>query len=243
MVIYPAIDLLDGSCVRLKQGVFTDRKVYSDDPIGMLRNFEEAGATHVHIVDLSGAKDPTRHQRPLISKLVAATKLRIQVGGGLRDLESAHELLRAGADRVVIGSAAISNPDLVMRLLAEVGGGRVTLALDVRLDQSGVAQVATHGWQEQSGMQIAEALVPFSRAGLERVLCTDIGRDGMMQGPNLALYQSLSADFPGLEFQASGGVGTLDHLLALRDGGVRSVVVGKALYEGAIDLKEALQRC
>lgn len=243
MLIYPAIDLLDGRCVRLKQGGFDQSTVYSDDPLATARGFESAGATHLHLVDLSGAKDPARRQISLIAELVSATQLKVQVGGGIRKFEQASELLRTGAERVVIGSAAVSDPELVLSLLAEFGGKRVTVALDVRIDAQGRPRVALHGWKDQSGVGIEQALTPFLGAGLERVLCTDIARDGMMTGPNLEMYSSLMACFPGIEFQASGGMSRLDDLLALGKSGVRSAVVGKAIYEGAIDLKEALTQC
>jgi phosphoribosylformimino-5-aminoimidazole carboxamide ribotide isomerase len=194
-------------------------------------------------VDLSGAKDPTQRQSGLVARLIRSTQLRIQVGGGLRSFEQASEILGLGADRVVIGSAAVSDPALVLKLLSEFGGARVTVALDVRIDAAGSPCVALHGWKDQSAVSVAQALAPFLSAGLERVLCTDISRDGMMAGPNQALYTSLMAEFAGIEFQASGGVSSLQDLLSLKKAGVRSAVVGKAIYEGAIDLKEAIAQC
>jgi phosphoribosylformimino-5-aminoimidazole carboxamide ribotide isomerase len=243
MLIYPAIDLLDGRCVRLKQGGFEQSTVYSDDPQATARGFAQAGATHLHLVDLSGAKDPSRRQTELISRIVASTSLRVQVGGGIRSFEQAAALLDGGVDRVVIGSAAVSNPALVLGLLSEFGGSRVTVALDVRIDSAGRPCVALQGWKEQSAIEVEQALRPFLSQGLERVLCTDIALDGMMKGPNHKLYSDLMLRFPGIEFQASGGMSRLEDLLTLKKAGVRSAVVGKAIYEGAIDLKEALSRC
>jgi phosphoribosylformimino-5-aminoimidazole carboxamide ribotide isomerase len=243
MLIYPAIDLLDGRCVRLKQGGFDQSTVYSDDPRATLKGFESAGSTHLHLVDLSGAKDPSQRQSELIAALVASTRMKVQVGGGIRSFEQAAALLDGGVDRVVIGSAAVSNPTLVSALLSEFGGERITVSLDVRINADGVPCVALHGWKEQSPVDIAQALKPFLSEGLSRVLCTDIALDGMMTGPNHELYSGLMTSFPGIEFQASGGVSRLEDLLTLKKAGVRTAIVGKAIYEGAIDLKEALTRC
>jgi len=241
MKLYPAIDLLEGSCVRLAKGRFDDRVVYSDDPVETARAFEAAGAGYLHVVDLSGARRTEDRQLALLAAILRATRLRVQVGGGLRTFEEAKELVRLGADRVVIGSAAVANPALVHRLLRELGGARVTVALDVRVDGSGATRVAVHGWTKESGVSLEEAIEPFLAEGLERVLCTDIDRDGMMTGPNTELYARLMRAYPSLDVQASGGIAKLDDLVALASAGVRSAVSGKALYEGAIDLGEALR--
>ena len=194
-------------------------------------------------MDLSGARDPRQRQTELVARLISSTSLRVQVGGGLRSLDQAKDLLKAGADRVVIGSAAVSEPALVLGLLTEFGGARVTVALDVRIGAEGRPCVALHGWKDQSALGVDQVLAPFLGAGLQRVLCTDISRDGMMAGPNQELYANLMLYFPEVEFQASGGVSCLEDFLALKKAGMRSAVVGKAIYEGAIDLKEALSRC
>ena len=247
MKLYPAIDLLEGACVRLQQGEFSQKTIYSADPIATLRHFEHAGAEYLHVVDLSGAKDPARRQLPLLRQILHATSLKVQLGGGIRSASQADELLDSGADRVVIGSAALANPALVIDLARRWGGERLTLALDVRIDANGRASVAQHGWQSQTGLSIAEALAPFQDAGLTRILCTDIGRDGMMTGPNLALYQAMTAelagDFGAIDIQASGGIRHLDDLLACKAAGMQSAIVGKALYEGALKLSEALKLC
>lgn len=247
MKIYPAIDLLDGACVRLRQGQFADKTVYSADPLATVRQFEQAGATYLHVVDLAGAKDPERRQLPLLEKILQATTLQVQTGGGIRTAAQADALLAAGADRVVIGSAALTNPALVIDLAARWGSPRVTLALDVRIDAAGTARVAQHGWQSQTQLTISEALAPFRQAGLTRILCTDIDRDGMLGGPNLPLYQALAAellaDFGPIDIQVSGGVRDLADLVACRAARLQSVVVGKALYEGNLNLSEALAQC
>ncbi len=243
MKLYPAIDVLDGACVRLAKGRFDDRVVYSDNPLETARAFEAAGAEYLHVVDLSGARRTEDRQVALLASMLKATKLAVQVGGGLRTFEDAAELVELGADRVVIGSAAVTQPALVQRLLRELGGAHVTVALDVRVEPGGAARVAVHGWTKESGVSIDQAMEPFLAVGLQRVLCTDIERDGMMSGPNTKLYADLMRRYPGIEFQASGGVATLDDLVALASAGVGSAISGKALYEGAIDLQEALRAC
>ena len=247
MVIFPAIDLLDRRCVRLKQGRFDEASVYSDDPAAMALSFVQAGAEWVHVVDLSAARDPALSQVGVIAEAIRSVRgssaLRFQVGGGLRSRVQAERMLEAGAARVVIGSAAVSDPEMVASLLNDFGPDAVTVALDVRVDDAGQACVATHGWREQTGVSVAEALAPLLHAGLRHVLCTDIARDGMMTGPNVNLYRSLLKEFPTLSIQASGGVSGLDDLLVLREAGLPSAIVGKAIYEGAIDLKDAVIQC
>lgn len=247
MLLYPAIDLLDGACVRLTQGEFSQKTTYSADPIATLRQFEQAGAAYLHVVDLSGAKDPARRQLPLLRQILHTTHLKVQTGGGIRSAAQANELLESGADRVVVGSAALSNPSIVQEIVQRWGGERLTLAIDVRIGADGQARVAQHGWQSQTGLGVAEALAPFVGLGLTRILCTDIGRDGMMTGPNLALYQALAqelaADFAGLDIQASGGIRHLEDLLACKAAGMQSAIIGKALYERTLKLSEALQQC
>lgn len=243
MKIYPAIDLLDGNCVRLAQGEFSASTVYSSDPLSMAFSFARAGAEFLHLVDLSGAKDPRARQLPLLRSIIQASQLRVQVGGGIRSFQDVRDILQAGADRVVIGSAAVAKPELVLEILGEFGGERLTLALDVRLDNSNVPRLALQGWQDQTKITVEESLAPFLGKGLSRVLCTDISRDGMMSGPNLELYERLQRDFPSLEFQASGGVSSLADIRALREAGLGAVVIGRALYAGAFSLEEALALC
>lgn len=247
MKLYPAIDLLDGACVRLRQGQFAAKTVYSADPLATAQAFVQAGATYLHVVDLSGAKDPAQRQTSLLERMLGATRLQVQVGGGIRTAAQADELLAAGADRVVIGSAALTKPELVLDLVARWGRDRVTLAIDVRVDETGQARVAHHGWQQQSQLTVAAALAPFRSCGLSRILCTDIDRDGMLAGPNLPLYRALAeqlaADFGAIDIQASGGMRDLGDLLACKTLGMQSAVVGKALYEGKLALAEALQQC
>ncbi|HEY0312121.1 MAG TPA: 1-(5-phosphoribosyl)-5-[(5-phosphoribosylamino)methylideneamino] imidazole-4-carboxamide isomerase [Allosphingosinicella sp.] len=237
MILYPAMDLMAGRVVRLAQGRFDDATTYPADPGEALAAFAAAGATWAHVVDLDGARAGAPVQHDLIARLASQAPLKLQVAGGIRTREHIARLLDAGAARIVIGSLAVKDPDRVRAFLAEFGGDRITLSLDVRI-LDGTPEVATAGWTEDSGVSLWDiaALYPDAR----HLLLTDIGRDGMLQGPNFALLEDAAARLPHLAIQASGGVSSLEDLARLRTAGA---IVGKALWEGRIDLAEALNAC
>jgi phosphoribosylformimino-5-aminoimidazole carboxamide ribotide isomerase len=236
MLIYPALDLLDGKCVRLRKGDFEQKTVYSEDPSAMVRIFENVGARFLHLVDLSGAKDPGQRQLSLIRKLVAGSRLRIQCGGGIRSAGDLDALFDCGVDRAVLGSVAVTRRDLTGELLARYGGARLTLAVDVVPVERGEYRVAIEGWKKITGENVFDFISSYAGHEDLRVLCTDISRDGMLTGPNLVLYRELTERFPGIDIQASGGVAREQDLEALERGGVRSAIVGKAIYEETIPL-------
>lgn len=238
MVIYPAIDLRDGKCVRLYKGDFSTTKVYSENPIQMLENFAAAGSDWVHMVDLDGAKDGKFSQGKLISQLVKNSTLNIEVGGGIRSVADLESLFAAGVKRAVVGSICISNPELVNSWLAEYGPDKIALALDCSLDNNGIPKVRIHGWQEESVLSVYEVLNHYPTA--KYVLCTDIGVDGTLAGPSLALYKQIQIRYPNLNLIASGGVGKLADIQGLKELGIHGVVIGKALYENQFSLEEAL---
>ncbi len=240
MIIYPAIDLRGGRVVRLTEGKFDQEKSYGDDPVAVAQGFAKAGATWLHIVDLDGAKDPAKRQTALVERLAKESGLRVQTGGGIRDEAQIAALLDAGVARVIVGSLAAKEPARVRDWLARFGFERIVLAPDVRLDDAGVPRVAAAGWQESTGVALAELLAGYLSSRLVHVLCTDISRDGKLSGPNTALYTSLVQRFPALQIQASGGVSSLDDLRALRATGATGAIVGRALYEKKFTLKEAL---
>lgn len=240
MIIYPAIDLRRGRVVRLTEGRFEAETAYYDDPTGIARGFAAEGAAWLHVVDLDGAKDPTQRQTSLVATVVRAHGGRVQAGGGIRDEAQVRGLLEAGVTRVIVGSLAVKQPDLVGAWLEHFGPERIVLALDVRFDARGVPQVAIAGWRADSGLALAEMLTGFLPRGLKHVLCTDIGRDGKLTGPNFALYADLRRDFPTLVVQASGGVSSLEDLRRLKAEGAPGAIVGRALYERRFTLKEAL---
>ncbi len=240
MIIYPAIDLRGGRVVRLTEGKFDQEKSYGDDPLAVAKGFKAAGATWLHVVDLDGAKDPTKRQTPLVEKLARDSGLRVQTGGGIRDESQVAALLAAGVQRVIIGSLAVRQPDLVLSWLMSFGPERIILSPDVRLDAAGIPRIAAAGWQETTGVALDDLLNGYLPAGLVHILCTDISRDGKLTGPNSALYAQLVKRFPSLQIQASGGVSSLDDLRTLQGTGAAGAIVGRALYENKFTLQEAL---
>ena len=237
MLIYPAIDLMDGRCVRLSQGRFEDATIYPADPADALAAFAEAGALWTHIVDLDGARERSPRQHELLAELARNAKQQLQVAGGFRTRDQLARMFDAGVARVVIGSLAVQAPETVASFLAEHGDERITLAFDVRL-VDGTPEVATSGWRESSGISLWDSLAHFPEA--RHILVTDIGRDGMMTGPNAELIAEIVARCPALDVQASGGVASLDDLRALQRIGAVGAIVGKALWEGRFGLAEAI---
>jgi phosphoribosylformimino-5-aminoimidazole carboxamide ribotide isomerase len=241
MKIYPAIDIRDGKVVRLKQGRFEDMTVYADDPLEVARDFERQGARLLHVVDLDAAKAGFPIQLRTLEALARGTSLEIQAGGGIRSLDDAARVLEFGMDRVVIGSLAVMQPKIFKKILKALGADRVTLGLDLQADEDGTFYVAISGWQEQSRIKAADLLDPLLDEGLQQVLCTDIARDGMLEGPNHSLYQYLANTYPSLSFLASGGVRNASDLRTLQRDGAGGAIIGRALYEGRLSLEEALQ--
>lgn len=238
-MIIPALDLIDGSVVRLHQGDYKQPQHYGNDPLMYLQEYQQQGAQAIHLVDLTGAKNPAARQIPLLRKLLARINVPVQVGGGIRKEQEVAALLESGATRVVVGSTAVKQVELVRRCLRRYGADAIALALDVRIDRAGRKLVAISGWQESSGAtleQVIEQYLPFC---LKHVLCTDISRDGTLKGPNVALYQEVSTCYPEIALQASGGIGSLGDIVQLRRSGVKGAIVGRALLEGKFSVEEA----
>lgn len=240
MIIYPAIDLRGGRVVRLTEGKFDQEKSYGDDPLAVAKDFAASGAVWLHVVDLDGAKDPTKRQTALVEQIARGSGLHMQTGGGIRDAAQITQLLDAGAQRVIVGSVAVKQPALVHDWLRNFGPEKIILSPDVRLDEAGIPRVAAAGWQESTGVALDDFLNGFLTSGLVHILCTDISRDGKLTGPNSALYAQLVKKFPSLQIQASGGVSSLDDLRVLKTTGSAGAIVGRALYEKKFTLKEAL---
>ena len=234
MIIYPAMDLMGGRVVRLKQGRFDDQTIYSAEPSEALRDFANAGASWAHIVDLDGARARHPVQHELIATLARSTPLSLQVGGGFRTKDEVARMLGAGVGRIVIGSLAVKEPALVGEWIDEFGPDRLTLSLDVRMTDC-QPMVAVSGWAESSSATLWDvaALIPNAR----HLLLTDIGRDGMLGGPNFDLLEQAGARLAHLRIQASGGVASISDLARLKTDGA---IVGRALWEGLISLEEAL---
>jgi phosphoribosylformimino-5-aminoimidazole carboxamide ribotide isomerase len=237
MELIPAIDLRDGRCVRLLQGDFERETRYSLDPVDLAERYRELGARSLHVVDLDGAKRGVPVNLPVIRRMRAAAGVDVQLGGGIRARASLEEALEV-AERAVIGSLAVSAPELVASWLSEFGAERLTLALDVRLTQDGTPMVATHGWTRASTLSLEAAIDRFASLGLKHVLCTDIERDGALTGPNVELYRDCVSRWPGIAFQASGGVRDAGDLAELAATGVAATVSGKALLEGRLKPEE-----
>ncbi|KGD72185.1 1-(5-phosphoribosyl)-5-[(5-phosphoribosylamino)methylideneamino] imidazole-4-carboxamide isomerase [Tatumella morbirosei] len=239
-MIIPALDLIEGKVVRLHQGDYAQQRDYGSDPLPRLQAYQQEGAEVLHLVDLTGAKDPAARQIPLLKKLLAGVSVPVQVGGGIRSRADVASLLDAGAARVVVGSTAIREPEEVKQWFREFGADAIVLALDVRIDKNQRKEVAISGWQEAGGVTLEQVIEDYQSVGLKHVLCTDISRDGTLAGSNVALYQEITARYPQIAFQSSGGIGSLADIAALRNTGVQGVIVGRALLEGKFTVTEAI---
>lgn len=238
---YPAIDVRGGRVVRLRQGDYALETRYGDDPAGLAERYALAGAKWLHLVDLDAAREGGYRLYPLLRKLTSGTGLRVQTGGGVRNRDDVQRLLDVGVSRVVVGSLSVREPDEVFDWIAEFGSEHITVALDTRQDTSGAWRLPVHGWTESATETLEDFAGRYARAGLRHLLCTDIARDGMLQGPNIDLYRRLTGLLPSVALQASGGIRGIDDIKAARDVGCKGVVLGKALLEGQLELSEALQ--
>lgn len=239
-MIIPAIDLINGKVVRLYQGDYGQKTEYTASAQERFDLYVAAGATQLHLVDLDGAKDASQRQLTVIRELLQNTRAPVQIGGGVRSEQDVKDLLDAGANRVVVGSTAVKSPELVMGWMEKYGAEKIVLALDVNIDADGRRKIAVAGWQQDSGVTIEDLIERFLPAGLTHVLCTDISRDGTLQGSNVALYQSLAAQYPQVSFQASGGIGGIADIEALKGSGVGGVILGRSLLEGKFTAEEAI---
>ena len=234
MIIFPAIDLYDGKAVRLYKGDYKNMTVYSEDPLAVARDFEEAGATHVHMVDLEGAKDGTTPNLDIVARVARETALFVEIGGGIRSMETVEKYADAGVRRVILGTAAVNDPDFLRAAVAEYGE-LISVGADVK-----DGYIAIKGWLEQSNVTLDEFVSQMQSIGVRHMICTDISRDGAMRGTNLELYRQLSAKY-SMDITASGGVSTLEDVRALREMELYGAIIGKAYYTGDIKLGEALE--
>ena len=238
MLLIPAIDLRAGRCVRLYQGDFAAETRYPLEPLELLARYRALGASWVHVVDLDGARAGTQQNRAVIGALAAEPGMHIQAGGGVRSAQVIEDLLAAGVARVIVGSAAVEQPEMVRGWLERFGAERIGLALDVRIGADGEPRVLTRGWRNSAALTLWEALARYPAGGIKHVLCTDAARDGALAGPSLDLYRLARARHARLAWQASGGVRNAADLHALAALGVSAAITGKALLGGHISAQE-----
>ncbi|MBQ4600787.1 MAG: 1-(5-phosphoribosyl)-5-[Oscillospiraceae bacterium] len=234
MNIFPAIDLYGGKAVRLYKGDYSQMTVYSNDPVQVALDFRAAGAAFLHLVDLEGAKSGKPENGETVSRIVAAFGGFVEVGGGIRSMETVDAYLALGVDRVILGTAAVKDPEFLRQALAKYGE-KIAVGVDLK-----DGFVAIHGWTEKTELSAEAFFQNMERLGVKTVICTDISRDGAMQGTNRALYRDLAQRY-GIDIIASGGVSSLEDVAALAAMGLYGAIIGKAYYVGAIDLKKALE--
>lgn len=233
MKIIPAIDIINGQCVRLSQGDYNEIKIYDSDPLAVAKRFESAGIHNLHLVDLDGAKAGRIINDQVLKSITTNTKLKVDFGGGIKTDEDIKKAFDNGAEQVTCGSIAVKNRDQVLAWLSEYGAERLILGADVK-DR----MVAIHGWTETSQLSIDDLLKDYLTAGLKYVICTDISTDGMLSGPNIDLYKELIRDYPTLQLIASGGVSSAEDLDELKSSGLYGAIVGKAIYENRVTLDQ-----
>ena len=234
MILYPAIDLVGGKAVRLYKGDYAQMTVYSDDPVSVAKDFQKAGAKRMHLVDLEAAKSGVPENAETIRAIAENTDLFLEVGGGIRTMQTLESYLSLGVDRAILGTAAVTDPDF-LREAVEKYGERVAVGVDLK-----DGYVAIKGWTETSDLTAESFFAKMEALGVKTVICTDISRDGAMKGTNRALYRELSEKF-SIDLIASGGVSSIGDIAALKEMGRHGAIIGKAYYTGAIDLKQALE--
>ena len=234
MILFPAIDLYDKKAVRLYKGDYRNMTVYSENPIEIARYFQAAGATHIHTVDLEGAKDGTTPNLRIVEQIVRETGLFVEIGGGIRSMDTVKRYLDAGVSRIILGTAAVNDPDFLEKAVG-AHPGKIAVGADVK-----DGCIAIKGWLETADVTLDAFLKNMEALGIQNVICTDISRDGAMRGTNLELYRTLSQKY-AMDITASGGVSTLEDIRELRGMELYGAIIGKAYYTGAIDLKEALE--
>ncbi len=232
MDLIPAIDIIDGKCVRLTQGDYAQKKIYDQDPLSVALRIQDAGLNKLHLVDLDGARSKCVVNLGVLQSIAGGTNLEIDFGGGVKTSDDLKRVFEAGASQVTGGSIAVKDPDLFSSWLMQYGADRIILGADVR-----DGMLLVHGWQQTTEVKLWAFLEKYQQIGVRRVICTDVSKDGLLKGPAIDLYRNLVTDFPQLYIIASGGVSTIKDLEALQLAGVAGAIIGKALYEGQLTLK------
>ena len=231
--IIPAIDIIDGKCVRLEQGDYEKKKIYNQDPLEVAKMYEAHGLTHLHLVDLDGAKAKHVINYKVLQHIAANTNLNIDYGGGIKSDKDINIVLDSGAGKVTLGSVAVTDKALMLKWLQKYGAGKIILGADVKDNK-----IAIQGWKNITDIDINDFVTDYMQDGIKYVLCTDIAKDGMLKGSSIELYDRLNKHFPQLNFIASGGITNIDEIKQLNDMGLYGVIIGKALYENRIKLDE-----
>jgi len=231
--IIPAIDIINGKCVRLTKGDFTKKKIYNESPLDVAKTFEDAGLRRLHVVDLDGAKAGNIRNLSVLELITSKTKLVIDFGGGIKNIEDISNVFNAGASIITLGSAAVRSPEIVEEWVLEFGADKILIGADV-LDE----KVRVSGWLEDGGITVLEFIGKMLALGAQNIFCTDISKDGVMQGPSFELYKNIMKQFPLIHLIASGGVSSMEDVMGLKNIGCKGVIIGKAIYEEKITLKE-----
>lgn len=231
--LIPAIDIIEGKCVRLTKGDYTTQKIYNEDPLAIAREFEAYGFKRLHMVDLDGARSKHIVNYAVLEKIASGTALTIDFGGGIKTDADIRIAMESGAAMVTVGSVAVTDPDMFLGWLRKYGAEQIILGADVR-DR----KISINGWKEESTQDLIPFLKRYLEEGVKHILCTDISKDGMLQGASVDLYQEIMSTYPECRLIASGGVGSIEDIRVLNDAHIPAVVFGKAIYEGRIDLKE-----
>ncbi|WP_439131004.1 1-(5-phosphoribosyl)-5-[(5-phosphoribosylamino)methylideneamino]imidazole-4-carboxamide isomerase [Polaribacter sp.] len=237
MRIIPAIDIIEGKCVRLTKGDYNTKKIYNENPLEVAKEFEAAGIEYLHVVDLDGAKASQIINYKVLEQIATKTNLKIDFGGGLKADKDLEIAFNSGANQITGGSIAVKNPAIFKSWIEKYGSQKIILGADFYPDNSG-GKIATNGWQEESSLELIPFITDYQQKGIQYVICTDISKDGMLQGPSFETYANILSEVKDLKLIASGGISTFDELPRLAENGCEGVIIGKAIYENKISLKQ-----
>ena len=240
MRIIPAIDIIDGKCVRLTKGDYTTKKIYNENPIEVAKEFEDSGIEYLHVVDLDGAKASEIINYNVLEQIATKTNLKIDFGGGLKSDKDVEIAFNSGANQITGGSIAVKNTTIFESWISKYGAEKIILGADFYPDTSG-GKIATNGWQEESSLELIPFITDYQKNGIQYVICTDISKDGMLQGPSFEVYSAILSSVNSLQLIASGGISTYEEIPKLAESGCEGVIIGKAIYENKISLKQLKQ--
>ncbi len=240
MRIIPAIDIIDGKCVRLTKGDYNTKKIYNENPIEVAKEFQDSGIEYLHVVDLDGAKAREIINYKVLEQIATKTNLKIDFGGGLKSDKDLEIAFNSGANQITGGSIAVKNPIIFESWIEKFGAGKIILGADFYPENSG-GKIATNGWQEESSLELIPFITDYQKKGIQYVICTDISKDGMLQGPSFDTYSKILTEVSSLKLIASGGISTFDEIPKLAENGCEGVIIGKAIYENKISLKQLEQ--